>query len=148
MEDLGDLLYVLFIVAALVISALKKRKQQDAVPPFDTAENDEEYGNEEWDDEPEEVVKRPEVHSPEKSWQHIPSVAVTPPKPTIAELHMQKMQEYQSRMMTNPTQKTKLNQRIELEETEAERIEIEDADWRRAIIFSEILKRPEHFAGR
>ncbi len=126
MDSIGDLLYVLFVVIALVLSVVKKKKEQHHVPPFIP------------DDEDEEV----QDHPVREIFQQKESNPVSPPvsfksNPVIHQMPVAK------RPATTTTA-TKLHSKIVVEEEVESILEIEDMDWKKVVIYSEIMKRPQY----
>ncbi len=133
MDNIGDILYVLFIVIALIASVMKKRKQQEAVPPF-VPDGEHELNL------PEELKeifqkKRQEYVKPRKA------------KPEGQKELVKKEPEkrFKTGIVTSVTAR-KPQEAYDLESSSQE-IEGEEMDWQRAVILSEILKRPQHFPG-
>lgn len=133
MDNIGDILYVLFIVIALVASVMKKRKQQEAVPPF-MPDREQELNL------PEELKeifqkKRPEFIRPRK--------ARTEAKQELVKTEPEKR--FKTGIVTSVT--ARKTQEAYEQEVTGEDNEGEEVDWQRAIILSEILKGPQHFPG-
>lgn len=133
MDNIGDILYVLFIVIALIASVMKKRKQQEAVPPF-VPDGEHELNL------PEEL---------KEIFQKKRQEFVKPRKTKAAGQQELVKKEPEKRFKTGivTTVKARKSQEVYEQEFTSEETEGEEMDWQRAVILSEILKRPQHFPG-
>ncbi len=134
MDDLGNILYILFAIAAVVFNIMRKGKQDktSTPPPVDTKDPFEDI-----------IPKFEQMFKPEEKAQYEPvkiNIEKKPkkePKPVLNDFEEKKKQ-IQARVNRIPNKKTK--------ETLIEVEEISEPGWfnaREAIIYSEILKRPE-----
>ena len=135
MEDFGDILYILAMLAALVFSALRKKKQVKERPnqpvetsrsPFDPFEEDDNVF-----DELKEIF-RPE----EREVEPAPVIKEEKPKEVLKRI------EYKKEKYV-PKKVSKTVELIALEEDYDDFSFIEEeVDIRKAVIYSEILNRP------
>lgn len=133
MDDIGNILYILAMLAALIFSAYKKQKQAKKpmqMPDEHTQPENETMVEEDVFDELRELFQKPK-----------PQQAVPEPKPVKDEvpLHMQKKEAPRKSSMSKQEPVKLVAQEDEYEETEFDR---EQIDLRQAVIYSEILKRP------
>ncbi|WP_430810646.1 MULTISPECIES: hypothetical protein [unclassified Carboxylicivirga] len=130
MDDLGNILYVLAMLAALVFSALKKKKQVDKSPPVPGEERPE------FDPMAEDDIMgelRELFQSKAKEEQPVVRPAVKK-EPVRFEKDLTKQ-------VGKPKVMVKKKEPIRLIEDD-EVYEQEQIDLRQAVIYSEILKRP------
>ncbi|MGQ1787313.1 MULTISPECIES: hypothetical protein [unclassified Saccharicrinis] len=138
MEDFGDLLYIVFAIIGIVYSLMKKnsRKAEQATPPIMS------------EDEEGETFDEP-IPGLEKELSDEPGIEQ--PKPVFVQEHaMQRepdraMEEKKRQMEKTFTRikSTQLKPEIKEEEWQKEPEGI-DFDLRKAVVYSEILKRPEY----
>ncbi|MCG8580430.1 MAG: hypothetical protein MI866_10960 [Bacteroidales bacterium] len=135
MDDIGNILYILAMLAALIFSAYKKQKQAKKpmqAPDEPVQPDTEAMGEEDVFEELRELFQNPKpkpqpvVEQPEKIKKEVP-------------LHMQKKEEPKK----NDVPKHKPVELISIdEEEESSGFNKEQIDLRQAVIYSEILKRP------
>ncbi len=133
MDDLGNILYILFAIAAVIFNIMRKGKQaKPSTPPVDTKDPFEDI-----------IPKFEQMFKPEEKAQHkqvninSEKKSKKEPKPVLNDFEEKKRQ-IQAKVNRIPNKKTK--------ETLIEVEEISEPGWfnaREAIIYSEILKRPE-----
>lgn len=131
MDSIGDILYVLFIVIALVASVMKKRKQQEAVPPF-VPDNEQEI------DLPEELK---EIFQKKKQEAIRPQKSRTEVNDELLKKGPEK--KFQTGIVTSIV--AKKSEDAYQETVPSDETGLEDVDWERAVVLSEVLKRPQHF---
>lgn len=134
MEDFGDILYILAMLAALVFSALRKKKkvkEQSRVPdqpahsPFDPLEEEDDV-----------LADLKELFKPEKKAE---------PEPVFVKEEPQKVQLPKKYKATRETIKPEAIELISLNDDYHEfEFDKENLDLRQAVIYSEILNRPYH----
>lgn len=129
MDNLGDLLYLLFVIGAVVLSFLKKKYQaqqpQKPTPAHEAGEEELE-----WPEELRRIFGHPESASPPK-----PGFAQSVSSPLVREFAKPA-----TGLHTTLANRTKSNV-VEVDEID-EKFVLSDADWPKAVIYSEILKRP------
>ena len=130
MDNIGDLLYVLFIVIALIVSVMKKRKQQQAVPPF-VLENED-------DSLPEDL---------RELFQRRRHEASPKPQPVVKQEIIKKapVSLYKTGIVTTVAARHHINN--DEDEFAGSGQDFEEVDWQKAVIMAEILKRPQHLPG-
>ncbi len=131
MDDLGNILYILAMLAAVIFSALKKKKQAkgmeqmpDEVPPIHHPMDEDDMVR-----ELKELFKSPKQNQPQPKRRQV----VVQPQPVNV------------KQAGNVTSKPKFSKPIieEVEEVEDDFVfDKEQIDLRQAVIYSEILKRP------
>ncbi|GAF02402.1 hypothetical protein [Saccharicrinis fermentans] len=149
MEDLGDFLYIIVAIIGIVYSIAKKnnKKAQETPPPIIAEEDDF------WDEEPL-IIQKEETETPvfqkevpvskyserpkdffvrEPAKQREPDKAMIEKKKQMANSY--------TRVKNTPT-KQKV-QEVELQEQADLEASTMDFDLKQAVIYSEILKRPE-----
>ncbi len=133
MDNLGDILYVLFIVVALVASVMKKRKKQEAVPPFPS----------------EDVNDTGLPEDLKEIFQRKRQTATHFPKPHIDRKREIIKKEPEKKFKTGLVSSLTIKKPNEIFEQELNdtRTDLEEIDWQKAVITSEILNRPQHFPG-
>ncbi len=132
MEDFGDILYVLAVLAALVFSAFKKQKQANKKKPvFDEDESDYDPMGE--DDVLSELK---ELFQPKAKETPLPKEEkVVKEEPLF--IQNQKSVEIKKEPVIKEEIKI-----VDLKETDESGFDKEQIDLRQAVIYSEILKRP------
>ena len=134
MDDFGDILYILAMLAALVFSAIKKSKQSKKRPaapvetqpdPFDPMEEDEPIIQDLRD------LFKPKPVKPQ-------------PVPEVSKVKTEQAKPFQKASLSQtPKRSTKTLDIIDIDETTEDNEFLEDGiDLRQAVIYSEILKRP------
>jgi len=134
MDDFGDILYILAMLAALVFSAIKKSKQSKKRPaapvetqpdPFDPMEEDEPIIQDLRD------LFKPKPVKPQ-------------PVPEVSKVKTEQAKPFQKASLSQtPKRSTKTLDIIDIDETTEANEFLEDGiDLRQAVIYSEILKRP------
>ncbi len=139
MEDLGDILYVIFAVIAVVYSFIKKgaQKAKEATPPiFERDEDDESF-------EPDD---RTIEGAPGYKGAVMQPTAMLPHEPLKARV-LDKAMEEKKRQMEQNFKRIKrtstLKKTIEQDEIYTGTDFMNNFDLREAVIYSEVLKRPE-----
>ena len=135
MEDLGDLLYILFAIVGVVFSILKKnnKKARKVTPPIDA-------GDEFSDSDEDEIPGFGNIFGEQPKAE--------PPKPVTAQETVEKKtpdpsMEEKKRQLENISRIKKTKPMVvEEEEVDEEKLE-QDFNLRQAVIYSEILKRPQ-----
>ena len=134
MDDFGDILYILAMLAALVFSAIKKSKQSKKRPaapvetqpdPFDPMEEDE-----------------PIIQDLRDLFK--PKPVKSQPVPEVSKIKTEQAKPFQKESLSQtPKRSTKTLDIIDIDETTEANDFLEDGiDLRQAVIYSEILKRP------
>lgn len=133
MDDIGNILYILAMLAALVFSAYKKQKQAKKQVPMPEDEQPAYHPMDEEDivDELRELFQKPKVEKP------TPGVKKpSPVKP--AEVKSSKKVEVRK---SKPVIKEEIKLEV-FDEVDDMGFDKEQIDLRQAVIYSEILKRP------
>lgn len=129
MDNIGDIIYVLLVIGAVIGSLIKKSREHRPVPPVVS-------------DDEEEKADFPE------SLQELfkPPVPPAPKPPTVRKVADNKVvNATTAKKRSGLTSRNTSRQDVELESIETEPIiELEDADWRKAILYSEIINRPRY----
>lgn len=142
MDDLGNIFYILFAIAAVIFNVMRKgKKASPSTPPPVDYDNDK-------DPFEDMIPKFEQLFKPEETKKPQPEFITTPvtekkvpkvkPKPVISDFEEKKRQ---LQSVTNRIQKPKTKE-------ESEKVTFEDTepgwfDAKQAVIYSEILKRPE-----
>ncbi len=144
MDDLGNIFYILFAIVAIIFNVMRKGKKANpsTPPPVDNDNN-----NDPFEDM---IPKFEQLFKPEESPKPQPEVITTPvaekkapkfkpkPQPPVNDFEEKKRQ-LQSVTTRIPKQKTTEKPiKISSEHTESSWF-----DAKQAVIYSEILKRPE-----
>ncbi|SMO61181.1 hypothetical protein SAMN06265379_103360 [Saccharicrinis carchari] len=139
MENLGDLLYIVFAIIAVFYSFIKKnaQKAKEATPPI--FEEDEDGEGFEPDDRTIEgapgtraTVVQPAAMYPDQ-----------PLKERVLDNSMEEKKKQMEQSFSRIKRTSDIKKTIELEEEESTGGYIKDFDLRAAVIYSELLKRPE-----
>lgn len=132
MDDFGDILYVLAMVAALIFSAFKKSKQAKRRPPMPEQNSPSPYNPM---DEEEPVMD-------ELRDLFMPKTPKVEPAPKVSK----PVQQAPAKPASNAIHHYKQTERLEVEDLDDEgqgfEFDTEDFDLRKAVIYSEILNRP------
>ncbi len=138
MEDFGDVLYVLAMLAALVFSAIRKSKQAKRRPPMPETEDSSTPYNPMDEEEPiiDELrdLFRPKTPRPEPVPQVVKPTQKTPAQSTA------------NRSTSNAVHHYTKAKRLEVEALDEQEggfeFNTDELDLRKAVIYSEILNRP------
>lgn len=129
MEDFGDILYILVMLGALIFSAIRKSKQTARRSPM--AEPESSSKDPLAEDEPGFEDLR-ELFRPKQAQ---PQPVKIKPKPVVQTVSKPVKK-------TAVAKKSKQLELIDINEEDAFEFEADELDLRKAVIYSEILKRP------
>ncbi len=139
MEDLGDFLYVIFAIIAVVYSVIKKgaQKAKEATPPiFEQDEDDEAF---EADDRT--------IEGPPGTRATLVQPATTfpgePLKARVLDNAMEEKKRQMERNFSRIKRTSNFKKTVEEEEDFTGTSFMSEFDLRQAVIYSELLKRPE-----
>ncbi len=135
MDNFGDILYILAMIAAFVYSVYKKQKKAKNNVPTPQDANQPQYNDTKEGDILEELKEL--LQQKEKKHSQPP---VEKKAPLVVPLHMQAKRNVK-KTVTLPKQNFMEDNPIEAEEIGIE-FDKEQIDLRQAVIYSEILKRP------
>ncbi|MBK3517476.1 hypothetical protein [Carboxylicivirga marina] len=137
MDDIGNILYILAMLAALVFSAIKKQKQAKKPRPMPENESRPEHDPMQ---EPEEDILGELRELFQKPQQEVVKEEKVKKVAKDVPLYMQAKKKETKRAMTSKKEHVKVG---ELEDdNEGFEFDKEQIDLRQAVIYSEILKRP------
>ncbi|MDG5799551.1 hypothetical protein QA597_04150 [Marinilabiliaceae bacterium ANBcel2] len=145
MDSLGDILYLLIMVAVLVISVIKKPKSdEDVVVP--ESENDEFPPFDDWLDQPKEKNKKKDSDSSERMEpEKMKPEKLEYKRPEYKNITKQKSFKQRDRnpsIMRHPSRKKSLVTEDDIT-AKSDLWDSEEIDLKKAVIYSEIIKRPD-----
>lgn len=139
MEDLGDILYIIFAIIAVVYSVIKKgaQKAKEATPPI--FEQDEDYESFDADDR---TIEGP-PGSRATVMQTAPVYNHEPIKSRVLDDSMEEKKRQMEQNFSRIKRTSNFKKTVEGEEEFTGTNFMSDFDLRQAVIYSELLKRPE-----
>ncbi len=139
MEDLGDILYVIFAIIAVVYSFIKKgaQKAKEATPPiFEQDEDDESF-------EADDRTIEGSPGSKETVMQTVPSYNQEPIKARVLDNAMEEKKRQMEQNFSRIKRTSDIRKETKQEEVYSGTDFMNDFDLREAVIYSEVLKRPD-----
>ncbi|WP_143525052.1 hypothetical protein [Labilibacter marinus] len=139
MEDFGDLLYIVFAIIGVVYSIIKKnnKKAKESTPPIAPIEDEEEDYSGDGIPSFDQIFGRTEAPKPAV----VPEQKVVQPADNSVQAKKKQLEDNIHRFKS-----AKAKSKLKTEESEEEIIEHETGynfNLRQAVIYSEVLKRPE-----
>ncbi|PZX16879.1 hypothetical protein LX69_01693 [Breznakibacter xylanolyticus] len=137
MKNFGDYVYIIVMIIAIVASIIKqnKKKAQAGIPPTPRPDDDEAPTYADWFNDTEEEDEEPK---PQATPQPAPTPSNTPRSFVRADYFT-----YDSPDQARPERATP-SKALEVEEAQEGRLAVDkNIDIRQAVIYAEILRRPE-----